>query len=108
MKKHVVFFILFLFLLWVCGCLGGSNDSSAAEEATAACILKCQSVKVSEDLDIGPCLSDDIKEDWVCDVAHIPRHLEDNEAKNQCIAFNEGKAHHFVELNDKCEVLRVQ
>jgi len=102
-----IFFILFL-LFWACGCVGRQtqSESSAADEATAACILKCQGVRTSEDLGKGPCLSNEIKPDWVCDIAHTPRHLEDNKPENQCIAFGESRAHHFIELNENCELIK--
>lgn len=57
--------------------------------------------KLAEGMDMndGPCLSDEIIPDWVVDVAHSPREPVDNLSKNQCSAYREGKAHHFVELD---------
>jgi hypothetical protein len=46
----------------------------------------------------GPCLGV-IKDDWVADVAHDPRQDVDDDPANQCEAYRNGDAHHFVELD---------
>lgn len=51
------------------------------------------------DMSAGPCLSNEITPDWVADVVHNPRQAVDNLPANQCSAYREGKAHHFVELD---------
>jgi hypothetical protein len=53
------------------------------------------------DMSVGPCLSNEIIPDWVADVAHWPRQAVDNNPANQCSAYREGKAHHFVELDQE-------
>ena len=74
------------------------------------CIKLCSSVKGKINLTAGPCLSDDNPEwkveDWVCDVAHWPRQPIDNLPENQCKDFREGKAHHFVEVDENCNFIR--
>ena len=74
------------------------------------CIKLCSSVKGKINLTNGPCLSDDNPEwkvkDWVCDVAHWPRQAVDNLPENQCKDFREGKAHHFVEVDENCNFIR--
>ena len=58
----------------------------------------------------GPCLSDNNPDwnitDWVCDVAHSPRQPVDDLSENQCQAFRNGQAHHFVEVDPSCNFIR--
>lgn len=76
-------------------------------------IMKCQELCQSglstsdESFGTGPCLSNEIIPDWVCDIAHSPRQAVDNEPANQCSAFREGGAHHFVELDGNCNLIKV-
>lgn len=51
------------------------------------------------DFSSGPCLSNALMPDWVADIAHNPRQSVDDLRENQCPAFLEGRAHHFVELD---------
>lgn len=60
------------------------------------------------DFSTGPCLTNDLAQEWVADIAHNPRMSLDNLAENQCPRFLEGKAKHFVELDLKGEVIRVK
>jgi hypothetical protein len=60
------------------------------------------------DLEAGPCLSNDLLPDWVVDIAHNPRERSDDFPENQCQAYIEGRAKHFVELDVKGEVIRVK
>ena len=63
---------------------------------------------IGTDLSSGPCLSNDLLPDWVVDIAHNPRQKLDDLPENQCQAFIEGRAKHFVELDLKGEVIRVK
>ncbi|MDI6738140.1 MAG: hypothetical protein QME12_06535 [Nanoarchaeota archaeon] len=68
------------------------------------CIKACKEAIIP--LDNGPCLLNPIANSgWVCDVAHIPRRDIDNIAENQCSAFREGKASHFVEVSPDCKLI---
>ncbi len=60
------------------------------------------------DFSSGPCLTNDLLPDWVVDIAHNPRQALDNLPENQCQAFIEGRAKHFVELDLNGEVIRVK
>jgi len=51
------------------------------------------------DMSAGPCLSNELDINWVLDVAHNPRDSIDDLPENQCSAFREGRAKHFVELD---------
>ena len=77
--------------------------------ATIKCQELCQSILATDgqDFDIGPCLSNEIIPDWVCDIAHSPRQDVDNEPANQCSAFRTGSAHHFIELDGNCNMIDV-
>lgn len=57
----------------------------------------------------GPCLTNDLLPLWVADIVHNPRDKEiDNLEKNQCQAYLEGRAKHFVELDINGNVVRVK
>lgn len=100
MKKSTLLLIAVLM-----GCT--SSQSPQNQEAEDVCIAMCQSaLENGTDLSTGPCLSNQILEDWVCDVAHSPRQDIDNNPENQCPWFREGKAHHFVEVSPTCSVIK--
>jgi hypothetical protein len=72
------------------------------------CITKCTLAKtLGEDLSNGPCLSNSIVENWVCDVAHNPRIGLDDLSENQCSGFGT-TAEHFVEVDSECNLIRAQ
>ncbi len=100
-------------VLFMSFALYGIMAKSAAPTAIDSCRTLCKFAK-SEGLSLsnGPCLSDAYADrwdvpDWVCDVAHVPRQPVDNLPENQCTPFREGKAHHFVEVDENCQVIRV-
>ncbi len=59
------------------------------------------------DFSDGPCLTNDLLPGWVADIAHSPRQPVDDLPENQCQAFREGRAKHFVELDPTGNVIRV-
>ena len=97
--------------LLLAGCRYEIKVPEAADRAKTECINLCLEAKLGRgtilELDKSPCLSNEVIEDWVCDVAHDPRQDIDNMPENQCSAFREGKAHHFVELDENCEVIKI-
>ena len=75
--------------------------------ATANCINLCNQQKdAGRDLSNGPCLSNEISPNWVCDIAHDPREDVDNQPENQCEAFRNETARHFVEVDLSCNLIR--
>lgn len=66
-----------------------------------------QKKELGEDFTAGECLTNDLLPEWVADIAHSPRQNIDNEPQNQCQAYLEGRATHFVELDPEGNVLRV-
>lgn len=77
--------------------------------ATINCQELCQNTLSNDgvDLSVGPCLSEGILPDWVCDIAHAPRQPIDNDPRNQCATYRGGETHHFVELDGNCNVIQV-
>lgn len=100
-------------VLFVTFALYGIMSKNAAPVAVDRCRALCTEAKEKGiDLSRGPCLSELYPEkwgvpDWVCDVAHAPRQPVDNLPENQCSDFREGRAHHFVEVDENCNVIRV-
>ena len=91
---------------------GLPKSTNNIENIKSACINLClEAKKNGMDLSNGPCLSDNNPSwnfaDWVCDVAHMPRKPVDNLPANQCQDFRSGKAHHFVEVDENCQVIKV-
>jgi hypothetical protein len=114
MKLTSLFFPLFLItiifaIIFLSGCATQfSTNQTEKDRATAACIELCtSSLSNGQDLTNGPCLSNEIISNWVCDVAHSPRQAVDNLAENQCSAYREGLAKHFVEIDTNCDFIRV-
>jgi len=60
------------------------------------------------DLSNGPCLSNDLRAGWVVDIVHNPRESIDDLPENQCQAYTEGRAKHFVELDQKGNLIRTK
>lgn len=63
---------------------------------------------MGENFSNGPCLSNDLLPGWVIDIVHSPRVKIDDLSQNQCPAFLEGRAKHFVELDLDGNLVRVQ
>jgi hypothetical protein len=101
MKKNILLLAL-IGIIFLAGCI-----TNKSEEAKTACIRECQlALSAGRNLTDGPCLSNEIIKDWVCDVAHSPRIPEiDNKPENQCTAW-QVTAHHFVEVDPNCNFIR--
>lgn len=91
------------------------------EGVKGAAIVRAKEIfneKKAEGVDMsnGPCLGrigklpemDTDLSDWVVDVAHSPRRPEDDRPENQCREYREGKAKHFVELDENGNLIRAQ
>jgi len=106
------FAALVFILILLSGCVqqeAGSGSGAAktsAELASDKCVQLCNAeLEKGTDLGNGPCLSNSVAEDWVCDVAHMPRTEIDNNPANQCPEFGK-TANHFVEVDEGCKVIR--
>ena len=81
-------------------------ELAEAEQAKQACIAACLEAKeAGTELSHGPCLSNEVITDWVCDVAHSPREAIDNVQGNQCPGYGQ-TAKHFVEVDPECNYIR--
>jgi hypothetical protein len=101
-----------LLILAGCGGSGGgaaSNEQDRAVAAAKAALVQARAAG-TDDLAIGPCLSEQLPglADWVADLAHDPRSPVDDRPANQCQRFRNGEAHHFVELTPEGELIRAQ
>jgi len=100
-------------VLFMCLAMYGMLSKNAAPVAIKKCQELCAYAKgAGTPMANGPCLSEMYPDkwgvpDWVCDVAHAPRQPVDDLPENQCKAFREGRAHHFVEVDENCNVIRV-
>jgi len=89
-------------LLAVAACGGAEADPETVRLAKQAFErAKARGVSMAP----GPCLGV-IKPGWVADVAHDPRQDVDDEPENQCAAYREGDADHFVELDPDGNFIR--
>lgn len=70
--------------------------------------LFAQRIKDGWDMSTGPCLTNDLMPGWVADVVHSPRQAIDEIASNQCAAYREKRAKHFVELDTSGNLVRVR
>lgn len=116
MKK--IFILILLLLVFIGGCnflkiskdLNETNTSKQSivyKETIDKCVNLCKNVGNDiGDLGDGPCLSNNIVDGWVCDMAHYPRVANDNLPGNQCKSYMEGTSKHFVEVDINCNFIR--
>lgn len=60
------------------------------------------------DFSSGPCLTNDLMPDYVLDLVHNPRQAVDDLPQNQCQAYIEGRARHFVEMDLDGNIAQIQ
>lgn len=102
--KAKLLILLLIGAVFISGCV--QTEQSEVEKAKTECIKECQAALNSRiDLSNGPCLSNEIIKNWVCDVAHEPRQAADNLPENQCEAWQK-TAFHFVEVTPECEFIK--
>ncbi|MEM4268106.1 MAG: hypothetical protein QXK37_04735 [Candidatus Woesearchaeota archaeon] len=102
----IIIFAMFVLATLTAGCASESKTNNI-ELAVEKCIEECRArVAKGENLEYGPCLSNRIDDDWVCDIAHDPRQEIDNMKENQCDEYGKN-AHHFVEVDTNCDVIRI-
>jgi len=98
MKKKI-FVLCIIASCFILGCV--------REDIIKKCEKECLDFKRQNiDLSNGPCINNFIYKGWVCDVAHSPREDIDNLPENQCDAFRNGTAKHFVEVDTNCNFIR--
>lgn len=83
-----------------------ATQPAGQKEAEFNCVQSCREARFrGVDLSAGPCLSEFIAADWVCDVAHAPRQDVDDQKENTCAAFGVS-AKHFVEVDADCQIIQ--
>ncbi len=101
------FLIPLAFILVLSGCAQPAEENVTGTDPKEKCVALCeQALADGADLSSGPCLSNHLIKNWVCDVAHSPRTASDNLPENQCSAFREGDATHFVEVSPECDFIK--
>lgn len=116
--KNVLFAIVLIVILLTAFCvlyfqkdssfIYKQGASSENDRAVWAALNLFQNEAKKMDLSNGPCLTNDLIPDWVVDIVHSPREEIDNYPWNQCQAYLEGRAKHFVELDLRGNVIRVK
>ena len=111
--------VIVVVAIWAIMLIVGSNGGSG-EEATELTqedidaivqhgqVLLTEKINAGEDISNGPCLDNaETYENWVIDIAHDPREPVDDEPENQCSAYRNGSAEHFVELSTFGDIIRI-
>lgn len=86
------------------------KGTSAVSDTAVAWALDLYKIKVVEGIQMtnGPCLTNSLMPGWVVDIVHSPREEIDDQPENECPAYLEGKANHFVELDVNGNLVRVR
>jgi hypothetical protein len=85
--------------LLISGC-AKQQTNNVVDECKAACSA---ALTTGQNLSNGPCLLDPMSNPyWVCDITHSPRESIDDLPENQCNAWNNKTASHFIELTPEC------
>lgn len=86
------------------------KGSSMLYDSAISASIKLYRTRLQEKVDLssGPCLTNDLMPGWVVDIVHSPREAIDDLPQNQCQAFLEGRADHFVELDQNGNIVRVR
>lgn len=104
---HRIVFILALTVILLTAyltlVLNGPNETISKRELETAInqakYFYNQKKTRGEDFSNGSCLSNALMPGWVVDIVHQPRKAIDDLLENQCSAYLEGSAKHFVELD---------
>ena len=88
------------------------DDDASADDREQA-IAEAQRVyaeKRAEGVDFtdGPCIAEEVIDDWAVDIAHDPRQEVDDRPENQCQSYRDGDTHHFVELDPDGNLIRAR
>jgi hypothetical protein len=117
-NKQLLFIILLVFVLGVGGAVLQFSKQAPTQKVSSVITtdkavaeskrLFRRALEAGTDISVGPCLSNDLMPDWVTDVVHSPREPVDDLPQNQCQAYFEGRAKHFVELDTSGNLIRVR
>lgn len=114
-SKHLLLIVALGFVIVVAVVILWTNydDSKPSKNEVEVAINQAKYIydlrkSQNQDFTLGPCLSDDLMPGWVLDIAHNPRLAVDDLAQNQCSAYKEGRAQHFVELDPDGNLIRAR
>lgn len=112
MKKELVF-ALSLSVIIITSYLIIISDTGPSRWEVDAAINQAKNIynerkAAGMDFSSGPCLSNALMLGWVLDIAHSPRLALDDLPENQCPAYREGRAKHFVELDLDGNLIRAR
>ena len=102
-KLALALVLLLVGLALPMSCGGGEDADDATVARAQQAFARAQARGV--DMARGPCLGV-IEPGWVADVAHDPRQDVDDDPANQCAAYRNGTADHYVELDPTGEYIR--
>ena len=105
--KKLFFIVILITIILLCGC--ANQGETEIDRLKQSCIKTCQeALDQGRDLSNGPCLLNPMTDntDWVCDVAHQPRQAVDDITDNQCSAFRNRLASHFIEVDPNCNFIK--
>ena len=94
---------------FLAGCIRDHPSNEEKERAvTAALRVYADEQAKGTDFSNGPCIAEEVIDDWSVDIAHDPRQDIDDQPENQCQFYRDRKTKHFVELDPEGNVLRVK
>lgn len=116
MPKKVLFLLTLIIIFltaYLTLVLNSASTKSKSKSELDTAINQAQHIynlekQTGRDFSNGPCLSNALLPGWVLDIAHHPRQPVDDLPENQCSAYREGKALHFVELDPDGNLIRAR
>jgi len=105
----LIIILILISLVFISSCKKINEENETKSKLVGECIQACnEAISNGQNLSDGPCLLDPMSNNhWVCDISHKPRLNIDNKKENQCNAWNNHTADHFIELTPKCELIKV-
>jgi hypothetical protein len=99
-----------LALSWLCGCVTGDDVSEEEKDRAIAAARQVYEQEKANGTDFtsGPCIAEEVIDDWSVDIAHDPRQDVDDAPQNQCQLYRDGTTHHFVELDEEGNLIRAK
>lgn len=116
-KRNILFLLVLVFLIVVAYAVISTSKAPAYKKGSSstydlaissAITLYKRRVTEGVGMSTGPCLTNDLMPGWVVDIVHSPRDSIDDLSQNQCQAYLEGRATHFVELDVSGNLVRVR
>lgn len=104
----IILIVVAILLISTRSTITNTNKTNSNKQlAISRCISICYSkLDAGVNLNNGPCISNNVVNDWVCDIAHNPREEIDNKSNNECSDYLNNSKHHFVELTTNCKLIR--